>query len=128
MLAGVAAAAAIALAGCGGNDFENEPRPPAPLEVTVAIKDSGVQVSPASFGAGLTSFVIANLGDTESALEVDGPTVAESDPIPAGDTSVLKAELKPGRYELGVSGAAAKPATVEVGPERESSQNQLLLP
>ena len=47
-----AAAAALA-GGCGEDDFENEPRPPVPMELTGVIQDDKVTVSPSkNIGAG----------------------------------------------------------------------------
>jgi hypothetical protein len=126
----VAAALAMALiaAGCGGDDFDNDPRPPVPAEITVKIGDGEVVVSPKEFGAGLVDFEIANLDDVPAILTIDGPTEAESEEIPARGNNRLKTELTTGSYEASVSGPAAKPFSFEVGPERESGQNDLLLP
>jgi hypothetical protein len=58
----VAPVAAVALARCGGDDDEygNEPRPPAPINVTAAIEDERVRVSPESFGSGPVVIIISN--------------------------------------------------------------------
>lgn len=124
----VAALAAVVVAGCGRDDFDNEPRPPLAAEISVRIGDDRVVVSPAEFGAGLTHFTIANLADTDAAVAIDGPSVAESDEVPPGGTATLKAELVSGRYRASVEGAEADPFDFEVGPERESAQDDLLLP
>lgn len=124
----VAALAAVVVAGCGRDDFDNEPRPPLAAEISVRIGDDRVVVSPAEFGAGLTNFTIANLADTEAAVAIDGPSVAESDEVPPGGTATLKAELVSGQYRASVEGADADPFDFEVGPERESAQDDLLLP
>ena len=46
------AALSVALAGCGDDDFENEPRPAVPIELTGVIQDEKVTVSPDKEGAG----------------------------------------------------------------------------
>ena len=61
MLAAVAVMAALVVTGCGRDDFNNDPRPPVPAEVSVKIARDGVAVSPREFGAGLVNFTIANL-------------------------------------------------------------------
>ena len=51
----------MALAGCGGGgDYANKPRPPAPINVTAAITNSRVSVSPQRFGAGPIVLIISN--------------------------------------------------------------------
>ena len=50
------------LAGCGGSggDYSNEPRPPAPINVTAAVTDQRISVSPKSFGAGPIVLIVSN--------------------------------------------------------------------
>jgi hypothetical protein len=120
--------AALAVAGCGRDDFENEPRPAVPAEITVEIGKGGVIISPASFGAGLVNFTIANLTKTPTTLAILGPTEAESDEIASGGNTILKAEMSSGEYEASADDAAVRPFSFTVGSERESGQNDLLLP
>ncbi len=119
--------------GCGRDDFKNEPRPPLALEVTVEITAGAVQVSPPNFGAGLANFSIANTSDQEAIFRVEGPTAnataGESEPIAARGNTVLKVPLEQGKYEASVVGNdRITPAKLTVGPERESAQDDLLLP
>jgi hypothetical protein len=120
--------AVLVFAGCGRDDFENDPRPALPLEVSVEMGEKGVVVSPAEFGAGITNFTIVNLGDTSASFALEGPTSDETDEIPAGGTAMLKTQLDTGEYEASAEGTASEPFQFEVGPERDSSQNDLLLP
>lgn len=116
--------------GCGGrDDFENEPRQPAPIEITASIKDRQVEVSPSDVGAGLATFTIANLSADPIEFTISGPSDAASTPIPPGGTGNLKTTLAEGTYEV-TAGADAAPRSdrLEVGPERPSAQNELLLP
>jgi len=124
----LAAGLAIVAVGCGRDDFENDPRPALPAEISVEIGDKAVVVSPSEFGAGLVNFTIANLADTPASVEIDGPTVAESEEIAPGATGILKVEVETGDYEASVQGAEAAPFEFEVGPDRESAQDDLLLP
>jgi len=128
LLIAVAALAAVAVAGCGRDDFENDPRPPLDAEISVRIGQDRVVVSPAEFGAGPVNFTIANLADADAAVAIDGPSVAVSQEVPPGGTTTLQAELVSGQYRASVEGAGADPFDFEVGPERESAQDELLLP
>ena len=120
--------AAIAVTGCGRDDFENDPRPAVAAEITVEIGSEEVVVSPSEFGAGMVNFTIANLGDIEATLAIDGPTVAESDQVPPGGTATLKTELASGSYRASAEGADVTPFDFQVGPPRESAKDELLLP
>ena len=119
---------ALAVAGCGQDDFKNDPRPPIPAEVSVKIAKDGVAVSPREFGAGLVNFTIANLTTEPGTFAIQGPVNADSSEIPPAGTDTVKVELKTGSYEASVTGVAARPFSFTVGPERPSGQNDLLLP
>jgi hypothetical protein len=119
---------ALVVAGCGRDDFKNDPRPPIPAEVSVKIAKDGVAVSPKEFGAGIVNFTIANLTTEPGTLAIQGPVDADSSEIPPTGTGTIKVEMKTGSYEASVSGIAARPFSFTVGPERPSGQNDLLLP
>lgn len=120
--------AALAIAGCGREDFENEPRPATPAEVGMKLDRDGVVVSPREFGAGLVNFTVANLGDTTSSVEITGPVDAASRDVPAGGTGTFKTELPSGEYEANLADSDAQPFEFVVGPDREASSGELLLP
>jgi hypothetical protein len=124
----LAAGLAIVAVGCGRDDFENDPRPALPAEISVEIGDKGVVVSPSEFGAGLVNFTVANLADAPASVAIEGPTAAETEEIAPGGTTTLKVEVETGDYEASVPGEDAEPFEFEVGPERESAQDDLLLP
>jgi hypothetical protein len=128
LLVSVAVLAALAVAGCGRNDFKNDPAPPVPAEVSVKIAKDGVGMSPKEFGAGLVNFTIANLTDQTGSLAIHGAVSAESDQIAPAQTGTIKVNLKSGSYEASVNGFAVRPFDFTVGPERPSSTNNLLLP
>ena len=119
---------ALVVAGCGRNDFNNDPRPPVPLEVSVKIATDGVVVSPREFGAGLANITVANLTNDTGSLVIHGPATAQSDPIGPGDAGTVKVNMKTGNYEASVDGISVRPFNFTVGPERPSGQNDLLLP
>jgi hypothetical protein len=123
----------FAVAGCGGDDdFANDPRPPAPILVTAKIDDKKVVVSPKDFGAGLVTFAISNQSDDPVSLTLVGPAPEAnqaSTEIPPAGVDEFKADMVEGDYEVnGGERSGAKPAQISVGPERESSSGELLLP
>jgi hypothetical protein len=120
--------ATLAVAGCGRDDFENNPRPPVPAEITVKIGNGEVAVSPREFGAGLVNFTIANLSKDPATLVIHGPVDASSPEIQPSSAQTVKVDMKTGSYEASADGVAVLPQQFTVGPERPSGQNELLLP
>jgi hypothetical protein len=118
----------VVVAGCGRNDFNNDPRPPIPAEISVKIASDGVAVSPKEFGAGLANITVANLTNETGSLAIHGPVDATSPTIAPGEADTIKVAMKTGSYEASVDGIALRPFSFTVGPERPSGQNQLLLP
>jgi hypothetical protein len=119
----------IGLGACGEDDFPNDPRPPSPVELTAAIDENSVDISPTTLGAGLVNVTISNQTPEPARLTLEGPTSETSGEIPPGGTGSIKTALTEGEYEA-AAGAEIdiRPATLEVGPERPSSQNELLQP
>lgn len=127
--AGALLAAAV-IAGCGEEDFKNDPRPPAPIEIGARIGDDGVTISPNSsndIGAGQATITISNQTDDPARLVVEGPNDAASTEIVPNGTDALTVELEQGDYLISNDGEGRE-TRLEVGPERPSSQNVLLLP
>src|SRR3954454_3356884 len=120
--------AGVVVAGCGRDDFNNDPRPPIPAEISVKIARDGVAVSPKEFGAGLANITVANLTNETGSLAIRGPVDATSEAIAPGDADTIKLAMKTGSYEASVDGLAARPFSFTVGPERPTGQNDLLLP
>jgi hypothetical protein len=128
-LTALAASVALAVAGCGSKDFANEPRPPAPLEVSAKVGSHRVVVSPNKFGAGLVNFTVANLSDSPVRFTVSGPRDGATGDIEPGAPAYLKLAMPTGVYQATAGDTAkARPASIKVGPTRKTSQNQLLLP
>ncbi len=123
-------------AGCGSeDDYENNPRPAAPIVVTAAISQDSVSISPRAFGAGPINLIVTNqTDDTQQAtLETtdtrQGPGISQrTGPINPSDTATLQVDIKTGTYEVGVADDAIKPARLVVGQDRPSAQNDLLQP
>ena len=133
---GIAAALAT-VAGCGGaDDYKNDPRPPAPINVTAAITNSNVRVSPQRFGAGPIVLVISNQSSTaqEVTFETDelggskpGRTFSTT-PINPRGTATLKVDVRQGDWKLGTKDGGIRAAAVSVGKERKTAQDELLQP
>src|SRR5918998_5279660 len=130
----LALAAALLAAGCGDDEeHANRERPPASINVTAAIADGRIHVSPRKFGAGPIRLIISNQTASAQALtletggEASGVTGTTQPITPAG-TGTLEVDVPEGDYELGSSHGGVKPAALSVGAPRASAQDQLPLP
>ncbi|HEV3228231.1 MAG TPA: hypothetical protein VGY97_02055 [Solirubrobacteraceae bacterium] len=131
-------------AGCGsGAQYANQDRPPTPIVITAEISNNRVSVSPDRFGGGPIELVVTNQDTVSHQLTLEtnqiGGTSAgiqqQTGPINPQDTASLKADLlnKQGTYSLHVGppgqiNGRIAPATLYVGPNRPTAQNQLLQP
>ena len=129
MVPAAALAAATGVAACGSDDHPNNPRPPSPIELTARISDRDIALSPSELGGGPVSITVSNQSRQPAALTLEGPTDAIGTELPPGAVGEFKATLEEGQYEVsGGPESSAREGTLEVGPDRESSQNELLLP
>jgi hypothetical protein len=128
--AALATLAALPLGACGSEDFTNEPaRAAAAIRVAAKVDKNEVVVSPDRFGAGLVDLTVVNFSDAPIRFTLSGPKDAATQRIPPGAPADLRVELPEGTYEASAGQRSnAQPATVEVGPERRSSQDKLLEP
>ena len=134
----VVVAAVALLAGCGDDSDErgNEPRPPAPINVTAAIDADRIRVSPAKFGSGPVVIIISNQSGAPQTVtletdEIGGGSggIRRSTPeIATRSTGQLQVDPPEGTYRLSTGSSDIEPAEVEVGERRASAQNELLQP
>ena len=123
-----------ALAGCGQDeDHVNDERPASSINVTAAIIDGRINVSPEQFGAGPIRLIVTNQTDSEQAVTFatggsDSGITETSDPIIPSGTTTLEVDVTEGDYEITTEGGGIRPAGVTVGAARPSAQDQLLLP
>jgi hypothetical protein len=132
-----AATLACTMAGCGGeSDYANKPRPATPINVTAAIDEGKISISPKTFGAGPIVMIVSNqTGKAQTVtLETDElggtqPGLTQStDPVDPRGTGTLKVDVREGDYSVSVKGAGIEPAAVKVGRNRKSAQDDLLEP
>jgi hypothetical protein len=129
------ATAAILVAGCGDDDFENTPRPPVRLELSAVVQAERVTVSPSrNLGAGPFEIILSNQTDDTHTITLEGESVRErAGSVDPGGTLTIRRTLAPGSYELRAGSEQAvrkeiEPAVIDIGSERRDSNSDLLLP
>ena len=122
------------LAGCGTEPrTSSATRPPSPITLSAVISGDSVTVSPARFGAGPVTLAVANLSDRAQRVtfETAGRGTGfrqQTGPINPRDTAQLQATLAPGQATVRVDGEGVRAATLQVGRQRTSAQDDLLQP
>lgn len=124
----------LAVDGCGNKGrYANDPRPPEPLNVTAAITDRNITLSPPRVGGGPILLIVSNQSGSSQDITVTSTGSTSNDaPAKTGlinpqGTGEVQVNLKPGSYEVAAS-KGSQPATLTVGPQRGSSQNEVLQP
>jgi uncharacterized cupredoxin-like copper-binding protein len=98
-------ALALALAGCGGDENDEEAQAPqqSPRQ-TITITETDYALEPSSVDleeAGTYAFEVVNEGEVAHALEVEGEGIEEeTDTLDPGQRATLTVELEGGTYEL----------------------------
>ena len=124
-------------AACGSDaEYSDALRPPSPINVTAAITDDRVRVSPRSFGAGPIVLIISNQASTAQKVifqtdELGGTQPGnkfDTTPINPRGTATLKVDVRQGDWKLGTGDGAIRAAAVAVGRQRKSAQGNLLQP
>jgi hypothetical protein len=124
----------VAVAACGEDDFENNPRPAVPVSLTGVIKDDKVTISPSREGAGPFEIIISNQTDSAHTITLQGESIRERiGPVNPSDTGTIQKTLSPGTYEVRAGSERAvpreiQPAELQIGEPRKSSNDRLLLP
>jgi hypothetical protein len=128
----------LVAAGCGGTGgYQNAARPPAVLTISIDVTGNGVALSPSHIGAGPAVLLIVNESGRSRNLTLTAPSgsgrscVAEdasSGPINPQGTARMQLPLVEGACVVGVADGTLAPARLAVGPERPSSQQDLLQP
>jgi hypothetical protein len=125
----------VGAAGCGGGDDRvNRLRPPASINVTAAIVDGRIHVSPRRFGAGPIRLIVSNQTPSAQAVTIltardDAPgTTQATPPIRPAGTATIELDTRQGLYALRAADRSIRPVAVSVGAPRASAQDQLLQP
>jgi hypothetical protein len=131
-------ACALALAGllaaCGQDeDHANRDRPAASVNVTAAIINGRLNVSPERFGAGPIRLIVTNQTDSAQAVTLetgggDAGITQSSGTINPSATTTMEVDVPEGEYTIATEDGAIEPASVTVGAARPSAQDQLLQP
>jgi len=133
----ILATATVVAAGCGESERRtNLPRPAPLVNMTAAIQDGVIRVSPPTVGAGQIVLIVSNQSDrpqrvtfaTDELGGTRGGRTASTPVIPAKATGRLTINAREGQYAVKVRDARVRQARVFVGPPRESGQNKVLLP
>jgi hypothetical protein len=104
------------------------------VELTGVIQEDRITVSPDRAGAGPIVITISNQTPDAHTVTLEGEQIRERvGPIPPQDTGTIQKTLTPGAYEVRAGSSVAvpkeiQPAHLEVGRERPSSSDRLLLP
>jgi predicted component of type VI protein secretion system len=129
------ATAAILVAGCGEEDFENKPRAPVRVELSGVIQPDKVTVSPSrNLGAGPFEITISNQTEDPHTITLEGESITEeAGSFEPDDTLTIRRTLDPGTYEVRAGSKRAvpreiEPAILDIGAERRDSNSDLLLP
>ena len=134
-----AGAVSVLAAGCGEDDFPNNPRPAVPEELTGVIQPDKVTISPNGTGrtilrGGPFLITISNQTDDPHTIILEGEQVREqTEEVAPLDTVVIQKTLQQGSYEVRAGSDEAQRREIEPGElvvkgERKSSNDELLLP
>jgi hypothetical protein len=133
----LAAGGLLGLGACGAPaERSNDERPPAPINVTAALIDGHLQVSPRSFGAGPIRLLVTNQTKDARTITLQTDETGGSEPglrrktgpiSPAG-TATLAVDVREGDYRLSANGGDIDAVALKVGPARPSAQGDLSLP
>jgi uncharacterized cupredoxin-like copper-binding protein len=101
----VAFASLVLVAGCGGDDGEDETTPTTTASAeTFTISETDFALSPSTVtidAPGTYTFEATNDGGTDHALEIEGNGVEEeTDTISPGDSASVTVDLESGTYEM----------------------------
>jgi hypothetical protein len=135
VLMSTAVVAGSVLTGCGRVDQKDKPngsRPPGTLQLSAAITDKGVNVSPARVGGGPVRILISNQSSksvraTLAPSGTGGETRSTRDPIAPGAVAAIQGTVTRGTWHL-KAGSGIEDARLRVGRTRGSSDGELLLP
>jgi len=130
---GILGVTAMAVSACGGSTgtFQNNPRPPEPINITGSINNVRVLISPTSFGAGPIDLRVTNAASQSVSLTVRsqrGQIIANLQSINPDTPGEVKFDIAPGTYVVTASQPGIQSAELRVGKERPSAASDVLQP
>jgi hypothetical protein len=133
----LALAGALGIAACGAPaEDPNADRPAASINVTAAIIDGRIELSPRTVGAGPIRLLVTNQTDAPRTVTLETDEVGGSQPgirrstsaiVPRG-VATLQADLREGAYRVSADGGGIAAVAIKVGAPRPSAQGDLLQP
>ena len=135
----VLCAAGLALAACGEDDFENEPRPPVPVQLTGVITDAeGHGLAQRRSAPGPVVITVSNQDEAAHTVTLEsadggGPSASRSARSTRSTRRRCSARSPRAATRSRAGSEAAvereiKPATLTIGKDRKSGSDELLLP
>ena len=135
-------ASAALVAGCGADSQQrtSELRPPAPVLISAAVTEDGIILSPTRIGGGPVTLAVTNESESRHRVTFSSNAPAgaageedagdgQSASLGPGINALLRASVEPGSsWSVSVDDDSIDPQILYVGPERPSSQNDLMLP
>ena len=122
----LAIAAIFVLSACASNEsYQNNPKAPAVLTVSVIVGEDEIAASPNPFGAGPTRFVITNQTGTKQVVTLSTDRLDRKVLVDASQTTNFKQTLQPGFLSIDAGNTAADTLEINVGDTRPSAQQDL---
>lgn len=116
---------AVLVAGCGAESYENNPRPPVTLSLSVFVGEDEIAYSPRTFGAGPVRFIATNQTGAQQLVTFATDRDERRLEIPPHQTAKVEMDVEPGILSIDADRSAADPVEIEVGPRRPSAQQTL---
>ena len=121
--------ALVVFAGCATSDpYTNEPRPPATVTIGVLFDVRETALSPRTIGGGPAVFILTNHTGTAQLVTIEGDRSLDKFKLGDRQTRKVKLNLTLGLYTIDADQSPAQPATLTVGKQRPSAQDQLQMP
>ncbi|MFY9488780.1 MAG: hypothetical protein WAP35_08835 [Solirubrobacterales bacterium] len=124
-VAAVLLALALVASGCTDDSYNNDPKPPAVLTVSVTINEDETVVNPTRFGAGPIRLIITNQTGTKQQVTLSTDQLERTVSVDVSQTATFKETVESGLLTIDADNAVGEAFEVMVGPERESAQQDL---
>lgn len=114
------------MSACSSNEsYKNIDKPPAVLTITVILSEDAIEASPNPFGAGPARFLLINQTGKKQIVTLSTDTIERKTTVDQNQTANFKQTVEPGFLGISASDSAADTLEINVGPERETAQQDL---